>query len=471
MRLGFTLLATLGFFAPLAVLPAQDSAQVPAKQGVTYPVFETDKISPAEHAGPRQATKKMMMSDSVSVLFTNHEHLRNNDCDFKFRADSDFLYLTGFSEPDSALILAPDGILVDGKMTTEVLFVNERNAQSETWLGYRMGSKDAKTLLGIETVLPNFRFAEVLESLQPARVMTMRVPEGRRGTLASMNQTYTKWLEGKMTAGMLGRIIGKLRSVKSPAEIRLMRKATDATVEGHVQAIQSCEPGMKEYELQAVHEYCYRKNGCEAEAYDCIVGGGANATILHYMADRATLKAGDLLLMDCAGEYHGYAADVTRTIPINGKFSPEQKTIYNLVLAAQNAGIKALVTGANFNAGHLAAYKVLSEGLVKLGIIKTAREVGRYFMHGTSHTVGLDVHDTFASSLEPGVVLTVEPGIYIKAGSPCDKKWWNIGVRIEDDILITEKGPVNMSAGAPREVDVIEKMMKLKGVGNVKTSK
>ncbi len=455
------------FTASLLVLSVAWATQ---QTPVSYPVFETDGISAKEHSQRRAVVKAKMEPDAVSVLFTNHEHLRNNDCDFKFRADSNFLYLTGHKEPDSALILAPGGIMVDGVKTTEVLFVNESDSFSQTWLGYRMGSKDAKTLLQVETVLPNSRFEEVLNSLSPSKVTPMRLTEGARGVLAKMNSAYTKWVEGKTLVGNMSRLIAPLRGIKSPAEIKLMQKATDATVEGHFEAIKSCAPGMREYELQAVHEYCYRKNGCEAEAYDCIVGGGANSTILHYMSDRALLKSGDLLLMDCAGEYHGYGADVTRTIPINGKFTPAQRAIYNIVLEAQNAGIKTMIPGANMGTPQAAASEVISKGLIKLGIIKTAAETRRYFMHGSSHTVGLDVHDTPVQKLVPGVVVTMEPGIYIKEGSPCDKKWWNIGVRIEDDILITEKGPVNMSGALPREADAIEKLMKSKGTGNIRTA-
>jgi Xaa-Pro aminopeptidase len=470
MRLGFSLLASLTLLSPVAFLNVQDQGQ-DSKPAVRYPVFENDHISASELSQRRTAVKQKMQPGSISVLFTNHEHLRNNDCDFRFRADSNFLYLTGFNEPDAALILAPNGIVIDGKMTTEVLFVNESNQMSETWLGYRMGSKDGGVLLGVQTVLPNSRFAEVLNSLKPEKVMTMPIPEGSRGMLARMNSEYKKWLGDRTTAGGMARIIGNLRAIKSDAEIQLLKKATDASVEGHIQAIKSCKPGMREYMLQAVHEYCFRKNGCEAEAYGCIVGGGANSTILHYEADRAVLKSGDLLLMDCAGEYHGYAADVTRTIPVNGKFSPAQREIYSIVLEAQKAGIRALKVGANFNAGHNAASKVIAEGLYKLGIIKDYNETGRYFMHGSSHTVGLDVHDTFIGTLQPGVVLTVEPGIYIKAGSPCDPKWWNIGVRIEDDILMTQNGPVNLSAGVPREINELEALMQGKGIADVPTDK
>jgi Xaa-Pro aminopeptidase len=198
------------------------------------------------------------------------------------------------------------------------------------------------------------------------------------------------------------------------------------------------------------------------------VGSGPNSCILHYEADRRLMNAGDMVCMDVAGEYHGYSADVTRSFPVNGKFTPEQRTIYELVLAAQDAGIKACVAGAPFGSADQVARKIIGDGLVRLGIISDPKQSGRYFMHGTSHYIGLDVHDAHGdNTLREGAALTVEPGIYIKAGSPCDKKWWNIGVRIEDDILVTSNGPVNMSAGAPRRVEEIEALMKENGIGNL----
>ena len=202
--------------------------------------------------------------------------------------------------------------------------------------------------------------------------------------------------------------------------------------------------------------------------YNSIVGSGPDSCTLHYETNRRTTYPGEIVCMDVAGEYHGYSADVTRSFPVSGTFSKEQRAIYDLVLAAQDAGIAACKPGASFGATHQAASKVLREGMMRLGIIKGENELGRYFMHGTSHTIGLDVHDSGIGMLQPGVCLTVEPGIYIPAGSPCDKKWWNIGVRIEDDILVTEAGPVNLSAGAPRGAAQIEALMKQKGIGNVK---
>ena len=404
-----------------------------------------------------------MGSNSVSVLFTNPERNRNNDCDFRFRGDSNFLYTTGFEEPDSALILAPNGVYINGQKFTEVLFVNERDANSETWLGYRMGPIDGKTLTGVEAVLPNRRFGEILElipnnlSLYPAVL-----PEGPTGTLRRMVGQYQDWAKGFNAANLkrnLSGQIAKQRSVKTPEEIALLQKAVDASVKGHNAAISMCRPGLREYNLQATMEYNFTMNGCESVGYNSIVGSGPNSCILHYEDDRKVINDGDIICMDCAGEYHGYSADVTRSFPANGKFTPEQRAIYQLVYDAQEAGIKACRSGNSFGAADAAARAVVGAGLVKLGIIKDANQSFTYFMHGTSHGIGLDVHDPGVGTLVPGVALTVEPGIYIKAGSKCDPKWWNIGVRIEDDILVTDGDPIVMSAGTPRRWQDIEKLM------------
>ncbi len=230
------------------------------------------------------------------------------------------------------------------------------------------------------------------------------------------------------------------------------------SVEGHNEVIKAVKPGMTEYQAQAIMEYAFKKNGSEYPGYPSINGGGENSCVLHYETNQKLLKNGDLLLSDCAAEYHGYTADVTRTVPVNGKFSPEQKIIYELVLEAQDAGFAACKPGNSFRDPHMAAANVIANGLIKLGIISNASEARTYFPHGTSHHLGLDVHDVGPNVLEPGVVLTVEPGIYIPPGSKCDKKWWSIGVRIEDDILITKDGYRNLSAGAPRTVKEVEKM-------------
>ncbi|TGE09648.1 aminopeptidase P family protein [Hymenobacter fodinae] len=264
----------------------------------------------------------------------------------------------------------------------------------------------------------------------------------------------------RFESGTLSSALDQLREIKTPEEIALLRRAVRISAVGQQEVMKATRPNMSERELQGLHEYVYRKYGAEFEGYPSIVGAGNNACVLHYIENSKPQVKNDLLLMDCGAEYHGYSADVTRTIPPSGKFSPAQRQIYELVLAAQDAAFKECKAGKDFQAPHAAAQKVIEQGLVKLGIIKKVEETRRYFPHGTSHYLGLDVHDRGTNGpLQAGSVITVEPGIYIPEGSPCDQKWWNIGVRIEDDVLITEKGYDNLSKEAPRTVAEIEAMM------------
>jgi Xaa-Pro aminopeptidase len=278
------------------------------------------------------------------------------------------------------------------------------------------------------------------------------------GIVDSLVSTFKKPLAMRSTLA----IMRNLRGIKTAEEITLIKKAVNMSTLGHNDVMRAIRPGMKEYQAQAIMEYHFKNNGSEFPGYGSINGTAENACVLHYVTNLKTIKNGDLLLSDCAAEYHGYSADVTRTVPANGKFSEPQKALYEIVLAAQDAGIAACQTGAPMANVDAAARAVVNAGLIKLGIAKNDMEARTYFPHGTSHHLGLDVHDLGPRILQAGVVITVEPGIYIPAGSKCDKKWWNIGIRIEDDILITEKGPENLSAGSPRKVADIEKMAKQK---------
>lgn len=259
----------------------------------------------------------------------------------------------------------------------------------------------------------------------------------------------------------LSTLMAGLRQIKTEEEMKLLTKAVRISAIGQREIMKAMHVNMSEIEIQGVHEFIYKKYGSEYEGYPSIVGAGENGCVLHYIENNKLKVENDLVLMDLGAEYHGYSADVTRTIPANGKFSEEQKAIYDLVYDAQEAGIEASRVGNSFRAPGRAASKVLTEGLLKLGIIKNANEVRRYFPHGTSHYLGLDVHDPgLYQDYEANMVITVEPGIYIPEGSPCDEKWWGIAVRIEDDILITENGPVNLSGEAPRKSEDIEALMK-----------
>lgn len=264
-----------------------------------------------------------------------------------------------------------------------------------------------------------------------------------------------------LDSSMISEIMRNLRETKTEEELVLLQKAIEISAVGQIEVMKAMHPNMSESEIQGVHEYVYKKYGAEYEGYPSIVGGGNNGCILHYIENNKPNVGDDLVLMDLGAEYRGYTADVTRTIPADGTFSTEQKAIYDVVYEAQEAGIKASLVGSSFQSPGLAASAVIADGLVRLGIISDVGEARTYFPHGTSHYLGLDVHDKGTyGPLQANTVITVEPGIYIPEGSDCDKKWWGIAVRIEDDILITEDGPINLSAMAPRTTEAIEAMMK-----------
>lgn len=435
-----------------------------------YTVYDTDLPSRAEYAARRRRTLAVLDDRSALLVRAADVKNRSNDVDYELRQRNNLLYLTGVTEDESALLLIPKGITVNGRAVKEVLFVKERNPQNETWTGITMGPATAATVTGIETVLPYSQLAEQMKDLFP-QITTLYYDDWKfgvereplTGTAYAWEEEMSKQVEAiapSLIVKSAGIILNPLRLVKSPKEVSLLQRAIDASIEGHRQTIQMAKPGMYEYEFEAAMEYAFQRNGARSPGYPSIVGSGPNTCILHYETNRRKSEPGDLVLMDCGAEYHGYSADITRTFPVSGKFTAEQRIIYDLVLQAQNAGIAECRAGNNFSTPHRTATKVIAEGLIKLGIIQNSSQVGRYFMHGTSHYLGLDVHDVGDyGALVPGVVLTVEPGVYIKKGSPCDPKWWNIGIRIEDDILVTEQGPVNMSAALERTAEEIEGLM------------
>lgn len=439
-----------------------------AQDGFPFRVHEADKIQAAEFASRRAEYLKSIPAGSFALLVTNPLHQRTNDTDFPFRPNSYFWYLSGCEEQDSALLLAPDGITVNGKSAKEILFVADKDPRNETWTGVLMGPEKAKELLKVDMVLSNRSFATVMASLTQAKGALIERPDGLSGAVARFVKSFDEWLPKHAEEKGLRKPLDVMRSIKSPAEIALSWKSMNATCNAHKEAIMSCEPGMREWEIASLVEYIFARNGCEAVAYGSIVGSGMNSCILHYPSPRKRINSGDFICMDVGGEYHGYASDVTRSYPANGKFSPEQKAIYEIVQQAQEAGVRASTIGAPFASADQVARKIVADGLIRLGVIKDAKEASRYFMHGTSHYVGLDVHDTGDyGPLKANQIITVEPGIYIKEGSPCDQKWWNIGCRIEDTILIAQNGPVNMSGSQlPRSTSEIEALIAKKGLGN-----
>ncbi|KXK51999.1 MAG: aminopeptidase P N-terminal domain-containing protein [Chlorobi bacterium] len=435
-----------------------------------YTIYDTDLPPRAEYAARRGRVLSALEDRAALLVRAADVKNRSNDIDYEFRQRNNLLYLTGVTEDESALLIVPHGITINGTVTKEVLFVKERNASSEVWTGITMGPATAAKVTGIQTVLPYSQLSQQMKQLLPT-IGTLYYDDWKfnvereplTGTAYAWEEQMLKQLEAinpSLVVKNAGIILNPLRLVKSPNELALMQRAIDASIKGHRQTIRTAKPGMYEYQFEAVMEYGFQRNGARWPGYPSIVGSGPNTCILHYETNRRKSEPGDLVLMDCGAEYHGYSADITRTFPVNGTFTPEQRTLYDLVLQAQNAGIAECLPGNDFRDPHRAATKVIADGLIKLGIIQNSGQVGRYFMHGTSHYLGLDVHDVGDyGALVPGVVLTVEPGIYIKEGSPCDPKWWNIGIRIEDDILVTEQGPHNMSAALERTAQEIERLM------------
>ena len=449
------------------------ASNLEAQQSTLYP---TDYLSPAFHAGRRAAFRNMMPKNSVGIFFAAQTRVRNNDVDYFYAQNKNFYYLTGLEEPNSLLLIFKDPVTILDKTGTEFLFVQPRDPSRELWTGKILGVEGVQKQCGFEQVFTNTQFAyNTIDLSKYDSVLTVFKNEqiiqkyvGRPDPLTvmaklvdSLISSTQKPIANRTTLS----IMQKLRGVKQPEEIVIMEKVAAMSVQGHNEVMKSIKPGMTEYQAQAIMEYMFKKNGSEFVGYPSINGSAENTCTLHYESNQRLMQDGDLLLSDCAAEYHGYSADVTRTIPVNGKFSPEQKIIYELVLEAQDSAFTFCKPGNLFRDPHAAAVRVITKGLKKLGIITTDAEVRTYFPHSTSHHLGLDVHDMGSrDAMDAGVVLTVEPGIYIPTGSKCDKKWWNIGVRIEDDILITANGYKNLSAGSPRTVAEIEKMAKAKSI-------
>jgi len=411
------------------------------------------------------------LPDSTFVIVLSAPlRTRENDVSYEYRQSSDLYYLSGTHEPSSALLLASRGIEADGLRVRELLFVPPRTEYSELWLGRRFGEEGAEALLGIPAV-SNERFEEIVGSIltEPsANLYVLGLPQGTEGpdALAEQAAVLSGYLshdsEWKERSAQLRRHLNDLRASKTDVELDLMQIAIDLTTEALREAMAAIESGMYEYEVEALIQYVFHRGGSEYPAFPSIVGSGENGVILHYETNRRRMEDGDLVLMDVGAEYHAYAADVTRTVPVNGTFSEEQRALYQLVLDAQEAGIQASRAGNPFDAPHRAALAVLEEGLRRLGLIAGSRTVRDFFPHNTSHYLGLSVHDVRPTdtTLAPGEVITVEPGVYVRPSDGVDPRWWNIGIRIEDDVLITDDEPLVLSADAPRTVEDIEALMR-----------
>jgi Xaa-Pro aminopeptidase len=441
-----------------------------AKSPADY-IYDKDLLTKEFHRGRREAVRAELPDGSAAVFFTNPVRNRANDVNFPFHPDPNFYYLTGYTEPNAVLIIYKEmQQLKDGK-TDEIIFVQDRNPDREVWDGRRLGTQGTESVLGINAALPNTEFAEYDLKFQDLEtVLITPLPKGAVDSRYESTGLYKMIESFKTNSGEnvdnleLSKIMSRLRQIKTPEELVLMRKAIDITCEAQKELMRTLNPSMTEYQAQALVEFVFMKNGARGPGFPSIVGAGENSCILHYTTNRKPLTASELMVVDIGAEYHGYTADVSRTMPVNGKFSSEQKQIYELVQRAQQAGIEVCRPGAHFRDPHKVAIEIITKGLKDLGIIKEDKDVRKYFMHGTSHYLGLDVHDPGTYELlEENMVITVEPGIYIAEGSDCDPKWWNIGVRIEDDILITATGYENLSACVPRDIDEIEKLMQEKG--------
>lgn len=431
--------------------------------------YDTDLLPASFHKDRRSALREKLPPSSMVVVFSNPIRNRSNDVDFRFSQDPDLYYLTGLTEPDAALVIFSEPRDVFGVNTKELLFIREKDRSRELWDGKRVGVEIAPEMLGIRDVFVNRKFIELKKEVSGISNFYVKYPTdidtdiGNKSSLNRMVKAMKDWLAEERESdgsGRLSSFMAELREVKTEEEIVLLQKAVDITNKGLEMAIRNLEPGMTEYQVQAIAEFEFRMQGSECQGYGSICGSGPNTSILHYTDNRRVMNEGELILMDIGAEYHGYTADITRTVPVSGKFTEEQRIIYDLVLKAQLAGIEKVRAGERFRAAHETCAGIIGEGLRDLGIISDKSEYMKYFMHGTSHYLGLEVHDTGTyGTLRPGNVLTVEPGIYIPDGSPCKEKWWGIGIRIEDDVLVTPDGPFVMSGKLPKDPGELEKLM------------
>jgi len=431
--------------------------------------------------------EKLAETGSAAVIPTASHKVRNHDCEYRFRPTSDFWYLTGFDEPESVLVLLPDGVRgaspkedgeKDAKPVRSILFLRERDPAKETWTGRRLGVERAPEALGVDEARP---ISELWSALGELLVDYPRIYY-RIGTEAEDDRRMLEVLAGLRNKARgttrspyelvdPAPILHEMRLFKSEEELVLMREAASISREAHEAAMASAEPGMNECEVEALIEYVFRSRGGTGCAYATIVAGGENACVLHYVTNDMTLEDGGLLLIDAGAEYDYYAADITRTFPINGTFTLEQRAIYDLVLEAEETAIAAVAPGVPFDTIHETALRVLVRGMLRLGLLEGTEEkviedesYRRFFMHKTSHFLGLDVHDCGAQALngkfrplEPGMVFTVEPGLYVSADDETvEERWRGIGVRIEDDVLVTETGYEVLTEGTPKTVEEVE---------------
>jgi len=417
-----------------------------------------------------------MEENSVAIIPAAREAIRSNDTNYRYRQNSDFFYLTGFEEPEAIAVITP------APEPKYILFVRPRDPEREIWDGRRAGVDGARTEHGADEAFPISEFNEKLaDILNGPEKLYYRLGDGNPQLdetiirqLASVRTLNRKPISVPQTIIDSASIIHEMRVIKSEEEIAIMQRAADIAAEAHVEAMKSARPGMMEYEIEALVEQVFRRAGALGPSYTSIVGAGANATVLHYINNDGQLKDGDLLLLDAGAEYKGYASDITRTFPVNGRFTAAQREIYNLVLETQMSCVEMVRPGVRHLDIKNHSIEMLTEGMVRLGLLEGEPEelikeekYMQFYMHGLGHYLGIDVHDVGryfvegeSRPLEPGMVMTVEPGLYISPNTKgIPEKYLGIGVRIEDDVLATENGPRVLTDKVPKDAAEIEALM------------
>ncbi|MEO9061975.1 MAG: Xaa-Pro aminopeptidase [Nitrosospira sp.] len=432
---------------------------------------------PAKSFSERRRRLAFQMQKGVAIIPTAPERVRNRDAHYPYRFDSYFYYLTGFGEPEAVLVIVAGA---DAGTSKHILFCRDKDLEREIWDGFRYGPDAAREAFGFDEAYSIFKLDEMLPRLmegQPSVYCLLgHDKEWDIRVTGWINQIRQQARSGAAAPGEIHDIrllLDEMRLFKSKEELQVMRRAAEISSGAHRRAMRKTRPGMGEYEVEAELLHEFRRHGAQAPAYTPIVAGGANACVLHYVENSARLNDGDLLLIDAGCELDGYAADITRTFPVNGKFSPVQRDLYQTVLAAQAAAISAVRPGQAWDAPHEVAVRILAQGFVDLGLCQGSADTvlqsesyKRFYMHRTGHWLGLDVHDAGEykqdgewRSLQPGMTLTVEPGCYIRPADNVPEHFWNIGVRIEDDIRVTETGCEVLTSAAPKTVAEIEELM------------
>ena len=423
----------------------------------------------------RRAQLLQQMQRGIAVIPTAPEALRNGDAHYPYRFDSYFHYLTGFDEPEAVLVL------LSGDKPQSILFCREKDMEREIWDGFRYGPEGARKLFGFDAAYPIAQLDDKLTELMGNQAALFH-PLGAHAIWDDRILALRTRVQAQSRSGITApneihdvrMLLDEMRLIKDSTELATMRRAASISAAAQVRAMRATRPGKMEYEIEAELLHEFRHSGAQGPAYTSIVAGGANACVLHYVSNNSRLRDGDLLLIDAACELDGYAADITRTFPVNGKFSAAQKEVYEIVLAAQSAAIAAARPGSHWNQPHDDALRVLVQGMLDLklcsGSVDGVLESGdykRFYMHRTGHWLGMDVHDVGNyklggdwRDLQPGMALTVEPGCYIRPADNVPEALWNIGIRIEDDVVITAQGCEVLTHAVPKTVDAIEELMK-----------